>query len=50
MYAAWDRVGLESHSDWAQKHPLEAWNPTRDISFILSNVHEVLNADDYLGV
>lgn len=50
MYAAWDRIGLQSHSDWAQKHPLEAWNPTRDISFILSRVHEVLNADDYLGV
>jgi hypothetical protein len=50
MYAPWDRVGLQAHPEWAQKHPLEAWNPTRDISFVLSNVHEVLNADDYLGV
>lgn len=50
MYAPWDRVGLASHPDWAQKHPLEAWNPTRDISFVLTNVHDVLNADDYLGV
>jgi hypothetical protein len=50
MYAAWDRIGLQGHPDWAQKHPLEAWNPSREISFILSSVHEVLNADDYLGV
>lgn len=50
MYAPWDRIGLESHPDWAQKHPLEAWNASREISFILSRVHEVLNADDYVGV
>jgi hypothetical protein len=50
MYAPWDRVGLRAHPGWAQKHPLEAWNPSREISFILSRVHEVLNADDYLGV
>lgn len=50
MYAPWDRIGLSSHPHWAQQHPLEAWNPTRDISFVLTNVHEVLNADDYLGI
>lgn len=50
MYAAWDRVGLQSHPGWAQTNPLQAWNPTRDLSFILDNVYEVLNADDYLGV
>jgi hypothetical protein len=50
MYAAWDRIGLESHADWAQTNPLQAWNPTRDLSFVLDNVHEELNADDYLGI
>jgi hypothetical protein len=49
MYAPWDRMGLQ-HPDWAQKYPHDAWNPTRDLSFILSRVHEVLNADDYLGI
>jgi hypothetical protein len=49
MYAPWDRLALESHADWAQKHPHDAWNPTRDITFVLSNVHNILNADDYLG-
>jgi hypothetical protein len=50
MYAPWDRIALESRADWAQRHPHETWNPTRDITFVLSNVHNVLNADDYLGV
>jgi len=50
MYAPWDRMGLQAHPDWAQKYPRDAWNPARDLSFILSNVHEVLNADDYLGI
>lgn len=50
MYAPWDRIGLQSHPDWAQTHSLRAWNPTRDLSFILANVHDVLNADDYLGI
>ena len=49
-YAPWDRMGLQAHVDWAQKYPMEAWNPTRDLSFILNQIHERLNADDYLGV
>jgi hypothetical protein len=50
MYAPWDRIGLQAHPDWAQTYRLQAWNPTRDLSFILANVHKVLNADDYLGI
>lgn len=50
MYAPWDRLGLQSHPDWATKYPLQAWMPSRDLSFILEQVHEVLNADDYLGI
>lgn len=49
MYAPWDRIGLQTHPGWAQKYPHEAWSPTRDITFVLSNVHNILNADDYLG-
>ena len=50
MYAPWDRIGLESHANWAQEAPRLAWHAGRDLTFILANVHEVLNADDYLGV
>lgn len=50
MYAPWDRMGLQAHPDWAQKYPHDAWSPTRDLSFVLARIHEVLNADDYLGI
>jgi hypothetical protein len=50
MYAPWDRKGLEGHPGWLQSHPEEAWNPSRDLTFILEKVHEVLNANDYLGI
>ncbi len=50
MYAAWDRIGLQSHGDWAQKYPQYAWNPNRNLSFILEHLHNTLNADEYLGV
>jgi hypothetical protein len=50
MYAPWDRMGLQAHSGWSEEYPHQAWNRTRDLSFILANVHEVLNADDYLGI
>jgi hypothetical protein len=49
MYAPWDRIGLQAHTDWPPKYPHDAWTPARDLSFILDKVHEVLNADDYLG-
>ena len=50
MYAPWDRMALQAHPAGRQQYPHEAWNPARDLSFILANVHEVLNADDYLGI
>jgi hypothetical protein len=50
MYAPWDRIGLQSHPDWATSYPREAWHSDRDVTFILANVHQVLNSDDYLGV
>jgi hypothetical protein len=50
MYAPWDRLGLQAHPDWAQKYPQCAWNPGRELTFILENVHGMLNNDDYLGI
>jgi hypothetical protein len=50
MYAPWDRLGLQAHPEWADTYPMQAWKPTRDLSFVLEQVHEALNADDYLGV
>lgn len=50
MYAPWDRMGLQAHPDWARKYPRSAWNSRRDLTFILENIHKLLNVDDYLGI
>jgi len=50
MYAPWDRIALQTHVNWAQEAPRLVWHAQRDLTFILENVHEVLNADDYLGI
>jgi|SRR5579859_1379008 len=50
MYAAWDRVTLGSHPNWPRSNLMTAWHSGRDLTFVLANVHEVLNADDYVGV
>ncbi len=49
MYAPWDRAALESHVDWPSKHSMTMWMPSRDLTFILTEIYETLNADDYLG-
>jgi hypothetical protein len=50
MYAPWDRRGLQAHPEWAGSAPHLAWHPGRDLTFILGHIHELLNADDYLGI
>ncbi len=50
LYAPWDRIALDGHGDWATKYPRQAWNARRDLTFYLTNVSEVLNSEDYVGV
>ena len=50
LYAPWDRAALDGHSNWFREYPEDAWHPGRDIAFLLSRVHELLNADDYSGI
>jgi hypothetical protein len=49
-YAPWDRAGLLTHPEWAQQHAQQAWNPKRNITFVLSNDHDALNSREYLGI
>lgn len=49
LYAPWDRLAL-GHGDWASKYPIYVWNGRRDLTFYLTNVHDALNNDDYLGI
>jgi hypothetical protein len=51
LYAPWDRLAIETHDpSWLGRFPLAAWNPRRELSFYLRNVHDLLNADDYVGI
>jgi hypothetical protein len=50
MYAPWDRVALRGHPGWRQAYTQEVWSPTRDLSFVLGSIHELLNSDEYVGV
>jgi hypothetical protein len=49
MYAPFDRAALESHANWPSQYLMTTWTPLRDLTFILIEIHETLNADDYLG-
>lgn len=43
VYRPWDRNGA-LHNDWAITHPQLAWHGDRDLTFILEDLHELLNA------
>lgn len=48
LYAPYDRVGRQH---WAEgQYRRYAWHARRDLTFYLTNVHDVLNDDEYLGV
>lgn len=50
LYAPYDRVALDSHPNWKQEHPGQAWTDQRDVAWLLAVVSDLLNDDDYLGV
>ena len=50
LYAPFDRVGLNSHSNWRTEHPRRVWDSSKDLTWLLQILHEMLNNDDYTGV
>lgn len=42
VYRPWDRHS-GPHNGWNSKHPELAWNPRRDLSFVLNDLHQILN-------
>ena len=50
LYAPFDRVGLQSHPKWRTQHPRRAWDSSRDLTWLLQILHEMLNNDDYTGI
>jgi hypothetical protein len=49
LYAAYDRKGLAGHPEWAAQYPRSAWNPTRDLRFVLEKLSDLVTSDDYVG-
>ena len=50
LYAPFDRVALKRHPDWSQKYSGQAWIPSKDLAWVLRQLHRLLNDDLYLGV
>ncbi|WP_438943675.1 DUF7665 family protein [Noviherbaspirillum malthae] len=42
VYRPWDRHGI-SHNNWMTDHPHLAWHARRSLTFILEDLHELLN-------
>ncbi len=44
VYRPWERTS-RTHNNWAQSYPDLAWNPTRDLTFILEDLHGILTSN-----
>jgi hypothetical protein len=44
IYRPWDRQG-GTHNNWVTTHPSLAWNPKRDLTFILEDLHGLLTSN-----
>jgi hypothetical protein len=49
LYAAYDRQALAGHPEWLTNYPRSSWNPTRDLTFALEKLSDLLTSDDYVG-
>lgn len=50
LYIPCDRLAIQGHDGWKTAHRRFIWDSTRDITFYLRLVHELLNDEDYQGV
>ena len=50
LYVAFDRVALNSHPNWRTEHPRRVWDSSKDLTWILQKLHEMLSNDDYTGI
>lgn len=50
LYAAYDRVALTGHPNWAAEHPRTTWTPDRDFTWWMNRIWDLLNSDDYEGI
>jgi hypothetical protein len=50
LYAGYDRVAANGHPNWRIELPRSFWNPTRDLTWVLSKISDLLTSEDYRGV
>ena len=50
LYAAYDRVALAGHANWAQESPQLLWRPGRTLQFFLEQIYDLVNCDAYQGI
>ena len=49
LYLPCDRIAINGHPDWLQKHPHLIWSRDRDITLYLGAIYELLHSSDYTG-
>jgi len=49
LYLPCDRVAINGHARWLDKHPEMIWSPNGDITQYIRIVHELLTSSDYTG-
>jgi hypothetical protein len=50
LYIPCDRTAISDHAGWRQQYARYLWDPSKDLTFYLRLVHELLNDDDYQGI
>ena len=50
LYAPFDRLALSSHAEWREQHPRQVWDSSKDLTWLLQILHEMLHNDDYRGI
>ena len=50
LYIPCDRTAISDHPAWRQQYARYLWDPSKDVTFYLRLVHEMLNDDDYQGI
>lgn len=49
LYLPCDRISMNGHPMWVNRHPNRLWQPSRGIICYLEQVYDLLNQDDYTG-
>lgn len=49
FYLPCDRIALEGHADWPEKHSRRIWKPEKGVIYYLDEVTRLLDSQEYTG-